>query len=72
MFHTSGPVRSPVNARRIDRLVAAVTPLPHVTAVANPLSRRGARQVGQSQRIAYATVQFDQPADDLPDAASTA
>ena len=68
VFHTSGPVSSPANARRIDRLVAAIAPLPHVTAVVNPLSRRGAGQVSQSRRIAYATVQFDQRADDLPDA----
>ena len=69
VFHTSGPVSLPANARRIDRLVATIAPLPHVTAVVNPLSRRGAGQVSQSRRIAYATVQFDQQADDLPHAA---
>ena len=69
VVHTRGSVRSGDSAAQIDRMVAALRPLPHVTSVTSPLSAGGARQVSADQTIAYATVQFDERADALPSAA---
>lgn len=46
-------------AQRIDRLVAALRPLPHVTSVTGPLAPGVHDQVSRDQTIADATVQFD-------------
>lgn len=55
----------PVRAR-IDRSIADVAKLPHVASVLSPFSAPGLGQVSSSGRIGYATVQFDELADQLP------
>jgi RND superfamily putative drug exporter len=67
VVHTRGPVTTPQNRRRIDRLAAAMRSLPHVSGVVAPLDGRD--QISPDRRIAYATVQFDQRSDHLPTAA---
>jgi uncharacterized membrane protein YdfJ with MMPL/SSD domain len=53
-------VDTPEVRRRVDALVDAVARAPHVTSVASPYERPG--QVSADRRVAFATVQFDEPA----------
>ena len=62
----SGSLDSPQVRHRIDESVAAVARLPHVASVVSPRSPQGVGQVSSNGRIAYATVQFDDLADQLP------
>ncbi|HEY6469985.1 MAG TPA: MMPL family transporter [Candidatus Dormibacteraeota bacterium] len=58
---TSGPARSEVEA-----MLAKVTQLPHVAGVTSPYGAFGAGQVSPNGKIAFATVNFDAQAQDLP------
>jgi putative drug exporter of the RND superfamily len=64
---TSGPVRSEVEA-----MLAKVSRLPRVASVAGPYGPYGASQVSRDGKIAFATVNFDAQAQDLPDSAVNA
>ena len=66
VVQTTSPVRSPANARRIDHLVRAIRPLPHVSGVTSPLSSNADHQISADHTIAYAQVQFDAQSDTLP------
>ena len=44
---TSAPFTDPANQARTERLVAALTPLPHVAKVTSPFSPQGAAQISQ-------------------------
>jgi len=68
---TAGRVTDPAVRARLEPVLARVTRLPHVVAVASPY-RRASGAVSRDGRTAFATVTFDAPADDLPDAAVTA
>ena len=54
---------------RTARLVAALTPLAHVSEVVSPFSPAGSHQISRDGHIAYVQVVFDQQAGDLPSAA---
>ena len=58
---TSAPVRSEVEA-----MLAEVHGLPHVASVTSPYGPYGASQVSRDGKIAFATVNFDAQAQDLP------
>jgi putative drug exporter of the RND superfamily len=62
----SGSLSDPQLQQRIKSSVDAVAELPHVTSVVSPLSPQGREQVSTNGRIAYATVQFDDLAENLP------
>jgi putative drug exporter of the RND superfamily len=64
---TSAPVRSEVEA-----MLAKVARLPRVASVASPYGPHGASQVSRDGKIAFATVNFDAQAQDLPGAAVSA
>jgi putative drug exporter of the RND superfamily len=64
---TSAPVRSEVEA-----MLAKVQRLPRVASVASPYGPYGASQVSRDGKIAFATVNFDAQARDLPDSAVNA
>jgi putative drug exporter of the RND superfamily len=64
---TSAPVRSEVQA-----MLTKVATLPHVASVAGPYGPDGAGQVSRDGKIAFATVDFDAQAQDLPSTAVTA
>ena len=64
---TSGPVRSEVTA-----MLAKVRRLPRVVSVAGPYGPDGASQVSRDGKIAFATVNFDAQAQDLPASAVNA
>ena len=61
-----GKVTDPDVRARIAPMLAQVSRLPHVTAVVSPYSGAGGRAVSADGRIAFATVNFDQRANDLP------
>jgi RND superfamily putative drug exporter len=65
---TKGKLTDPANAAQIDRLVAALRPLAHVTSVQSPLRPGAERQVSQQGNIGFAVVQFDNTSDHLPSA----
>ena len=65
----SGSVGDAANRARVESVVSAVSTLPHVTAVTSPFARNTHGQIARDRRIAYATVQFDELAQDLPKAA---
>jgi RND superfamily putative drug exporter len=65
-----GSLRDGDRAAAISRTVAAIAHQPHVTGVVDPLSAQGKGQVSRDGRIAFAMVQYDQPASDMKKAPS--
>ena len=61
-----GKVSDPAVRARITPMLASVAKLPHVTGVVSPYAAAGARAVSADGRIAFATVNFDQRANELP------
>jgi putative drug exporter of the RND superfamily len=62
---TAGVTDSSVSSK-MKAMLAEVSALPHVDAIASPYSPEGARQVSRDGRIAFATVQFGTRATDIP------
>ncbi len=66
VFHTSGgTIDSPAVRAAITPLLIKVSALPHVTGVVSPYSPRGAVQVSRDGMTAFATVNYDRPANQL-------
>ena len=61
-----GSVRDPAVRQRVSSMLAKVAALPSVTSVTSMYSPGGAAQISKNQGIAYATVTFDAPADQIP------
>jgi putative drug exporter of the RND superfamily len=69
VIHVSrGTVDSPAVRAAITPLLARVGALPHVAGVISPYSSRGAVQVSPNRMTAFATVNYDQPANVLANA----
>jgi RND superfamily putative drug exporter len=69
VFHTSqGTVDSPPVLGAITPLLARVSTMPHVVSVISPYGSRGALQVSQDRRTAFATIYYDKRANLLPNA----
>jgi putative drug exporter of the RND superfamily len=67
VLHTrSGAVGDPAVKDRVSAMLARVEKLPHVVSVVSPFTPRGARQVSQDGRTAFATVNFDKLPQDIP------
>jgi RND superfamily putative drug exporter len=66
VFETTAPIRDPANQARIDHAVQQVAALPHVSGVTSPTTPAGQFQVSRDGHIAYATVQLDKLAQDIP------
>jgi RND superfamily putative drug exporter len=67
VFHTDqGKVTERATRAQIEPMLKQVAGLPHVAAVTSPYERDGAQAVSRDGRIAFATVTFDQEANDLP------
>ncbi|MGV1046922.1 MAG: MMPL family transporter [Solirubrobacterales bacterium] len=64
-----GRVDSAAQRARIAPLLREVEAAPHVAAVNGPFGSRGAGQVSRDGRISFATVDFDERANELPKAA---
>src|SRR5215211_1532210 len=61
----SGTLRGGDRPQAIAKAIDEIKGQPHVTAAVDPLSAEGRGQVSRDGRIAFATVQYDQPAMDL-------
>jgi putative drug exporter of the RND superfamily len=67
----SGTVESPAVRARMSAAFAAIAKLPHVAGVISPYSGAAAgKSVSADERIAFATVVFDEKANDLPKSAA--
>ncbi len=66
VFHVSqGTIDSPVVRAAMAPLLANVAKLPHVAGVVSPYSPRGAVQVSRDRMTAFATINYDRPANQL-------
>jgi len=73
VFAANGPdgVRAPaVRSRMEAAFAAAKASNPHVSAVSDPYSAQGARQISANGQVAYAEIQLDIRSNNLPKAAS--
>jgi putative drug exporter of the RND superfamily len=69
VFHVDrGTVDSAAVRAEMQPLIARAASFPHVTGVISPYTARGAVQVSRDRRTAFATVNYDKPANQLPDA----
>jgi putative drug exporter of the RND superfamily len=68
---TAGTVTDALVRDRLQAMFARVARLPHVAGVASPYDSRG-QAISRDARTAFATVTFDQQANDLPGGAVTA
>jgi putative drug exporter of the RND superfamily len=67
VFKTAnGPVRAPAVQPRISQMLRQVAGAPHVAGVVSPFSKAGSDAISRDGRIAFATVAFDERANDLP------
>jgi len=62
----SGSLSDPAGRTRVEETVRSVAHLPHVASVVSPFAPQAHGQVAANGRIAYATLQFDKAAEDLP------
>jgi putative drug exporter of the RND superfamily len=69
VFHTTqGTIDSPAVRQAIEPLLDKVSGMPHVVGVISPYTTRGQIQVSADRRTAFATVEYDKRANNLPDA----
>ena len=67
VFHVSrGTIDSPAVRAAITPLLARASTLPHVAGVVSPYSAQGAAQVSRNRATAFATVNYNEPAAQLP------
>jgi putative drug exporter of the RND superfamily len=68
VFHTATSVASPANHAAIERSTSRLRSLPHVAGVRGPFDAGVVGQVSPDGHTAFAVVQFDDTADNLPKA----
>jgi RND superfamily putative drug exporter len=61
-------VESPRVRARVERVLARLEKVEHVSGITSPYDAEGARQVAPGKKIAYADIQFDTRAQSLPEA----
>ncbi|GAB3266267.1 MMPL family transporter [Kineosporia babensis] len=67
VFHTeNGLVSDAAVQQRVSPMLAEIAELPHVAAVTSPYDEAGAGQVGPDGTIAFANIQFDTQAANIP------
>jgi putative drug exporter of the RND superfamily len=71
VFAHAGGVQDAAVQARMTALFADVASVPGVTGVVSPYTADGARQIARGGDVAYATVQFDRVASDIPDSTIT-
>ncbi len=72
VFKAPAGVGSPSVRKRMEALFATAEELPHVSEVASPYAESGAAAISENGEIAYATVQYDKRALDLPTSSNEA
>jgi putative drug exporter of the RND superfamily len=65
VFKADAGVETPAVEKRMEAVFAEIGEVPHVSEVASPYSGGGAGAVSEDGKIAYATVQFDEPANEI-------
>jgi RND superfamily putative drug exporter len=65
VFKADAGVESPAVEKKMEAVFAAVAKVPHVSEVASPYAGGGAAAISEDGKIAYATVQFDEPANEI-------
>jgi RND superfamily putative drug exporter len=63
-----GGVNDPAVQQRVERALAEIERVPHVSGTTSPYAPEGARQVSADATIAYAQIQFDRRAGEVPEA----
>jgi len=72
VFHVSrGTVESPAVRSAMTRLLGGLSALPHVAGVVSPYGPGGSVQVSANRMTAFATVNYDQPANVLANSTGT-
>jgi RND superfamily putative drug exporter len=67
VFHTSsGTVDDPAVRTAMTKLLAQVTKDPHVISVLSPYGPRASGEVSRDHKTAFATINYDKPANQLP------
>jgi RND superfamily putative drug exporter len=67
VFHTNqGTVESPAVRSAMTRVLAQVSKDPHVVSLINPYSSTGAGEISKDHKTAFATVNYDKRANNLP------
>jgi putative drug exporter of the RND superfamily len=66
----SGRIDTPAQRARIQPMLHQVAEQPHVSGVVSPFSRDGSDAISNDGRIAFATVSFDERANDVPKSAA--
>jgi RND superfamily putative drug exporter len=69
VFRTDGSVSDPAVQARIAAIDAEVAALPHVATVRGPFDPGALGQVSSGDQIAYTSVVFDKPTEDIPKSA---
>ena len=67
---TNGSIDTQAQRARIQPMLREVAKQPHVSDVVSPFSRVGSDAISKDGRIAFATVNFDERANDLPKSAA--
>jgi RND superfamily putative drug exporter len=70
VLRSTAPLAGAQVAPSVNRLVAALRPLPDVTAVTSPLAPGASHQLSANGRIGFAVVTFDKTSGDLPDSSA--
>ena len=65
VYKAQGGVEAPAVRREMEGIFATVAKVPHVSEVASPYEGEGAGAIADDGQIAYATVQFDRPTEEL-------
>ncbi|MDE3130897.1 MAG: MMPL family transporter, partial [Acidobacteriota bacterium] len=65
---TRGTVTDAAVRARMERLLARIARLPHVTEIGSPYAAANSRQIAPSGKVAFATITFNQTAAQLPGA----
>ncbi|MDQ6777834.1 MAG: MMPL family transporter [Actinomycetota bacterium] len=72
VFHTSqGTIDSPAVRAAVTQLLAQVSKDPHVVSVISPYGPNGAVEISKNRTTAFATVNYDKRANNLPNATGT-
>jgi len=66
VFKADAGVTDPGIRAKIENLFRKVDALPHTRGIISPYTREGARQVSRDGKVAFATVQFDVQAPEVP------
>jgi len=71
VFKADGKITDPAVQERIEGVLDQMGDVPHVVGIVSPYDEGGERNVAQTADIAYATIQFDKRANDIPKSVGT-